>query len=244
MFTVAHDAIHGAVTKNRTVNNLIGFVSQLYLGPTSSWHALKYNHLTHHAHTNDSKLDPDFWASLEGPGGYYLTPLRWLTVDVSYFMTYLPYLSRKPWYHQLGFIAYEAAMIAFIYYSIQMGFFVTLLQYWIIPSRIAVALLAFAFDFLPHYPHDITRKENKYKTTAYIAAPWYIRPFLSLIIFYQNYHIAHHLIPVVPFYEYKRVWTDMRDRLLNEEDIRVRQILPQLGVEELPATPKLENREN
>lgn len=242
MFTVAHDAIHGAVTKNRRVNNLIGFMSQLWLGPTASWHGIKYNHLTHHAHTNDSKLDPDYWCSMEGPGGYYLTPLRWFTVDVSYLITYLPTFFTHPFMHQLTFVGYELAMICTVYYLIKMGCLMALLQYWIIPARIAIALLAFAFDFLPHYPHDVTRKKDRHRTTSYVATGWIFRPFLSLIIFYQNYHIAHHLVPIVPFYEYKKVWNDLKEKLLTEHDIRVMKIFPQLGEEELPVSPAQERR--
>jgi beta-carotene hydroxylase len=238
MFTVAHDAIHGAVAKNRNVNNVIGFMSQLWLGPSASWHAIKHNHLTHHAHTNDSVLDPDYWCSMDGPGGYYLTPIRWLTVDVSYLLTYVPeFIFRESICDRLTFILYEIVMVSLLYMAYQAGFTWALFQFWIIPSRIAITLLAFAFDFLPHYPHDITKKENKYQTTTYISTNWVLRPFLSLIIFYQNYHIAHHLVPIVPFYKYKEVWDLMKDKWMTESDIRVRKILPMLGVEDLPQSP-------
>ena len=31
-------------------------------------------------------------------------------------------------------------------------------------------------------------------------------PWLSPLLLYQNYHLVHHLHPVVPFYRYIRVW--------------------------------------
>lgn len=44
--------------------------------------AFKRMHLLHHKHTNDEHLDPDVWAA-KGP--FYLLPLRWITVELSYY---------------------------------------------------------------------------------------------------------------------------------------------------------------
>ncbi len=228
-FTVAHEAVHGAISKKyKSLNDWIGWAGQVWLGPTSGWHTFKYNHLEHHAHTNHSSLDPDYWCSLKGPGGKYLTPVRWLCVDVSYFyMYYIRHLYKKSFTTQLKAYSYELFKIGFLVFAYQWGYFPFLLQYWILPSRAALFMLAYAFDFLPHFPHDITRKDNRYQTTAYLHAPWIFRPLLSLLTFYQNYHIIHHLNPSIPFYIYKDVWNDTKDELL-EEEIIIRNILPTL----------------
>jgi len=227
-FTVAHDAIHRSVSKKyKSLNDWIGWCAQLWLGPTSSWDALKYNHLTHHAHTNNPEYDPDYWCSLKGPGGKYLTPLRWMFVDISYYQMYLNKVMHRPWLEQVKAYGIEIFKTLFLVVAYQWGYLPFLLQYWILPARLSLFLLAYAFDFLPHFPHEITRKTNKYKTTAYLYTPWIFRPLLSLLIFYQNYHIAHHLKPNVPFYRYKNVWEDMKNDLL-EEGIIVRDILPTL----------------
>jgi len=227
-FTVAHDAVHRSISrKYKSLNDWIGWAAQMWLGPTSSWGALKYNHLEHHIHTNNPELDPDYWCSLNGPGGKYLTPLRWMFVDISYYHTYLHKLIKSNWLKQLKAYGFEFGKLIFLILSYKFGYLPFLLQYWIIPARLALFLLAYAFDFLPHFPHEITRKTNRYKTTAYIYTPWILRPLLSLLIFYQNYYIAHHLKPHVPFYRYKNVWEDMKGELL-EEGIIVREILPSL----------------
>jgi len=233
-FTVAHDAVHVAISKKyRKLNDWIGWAAQLWLGPTSSWHGLRYNHLKHHAHTNNAVMDPDYWCSLKGPGGKYLAPLRWLCVDVSYFhMYYIENLPKKPLWIQFKAYMYEFTKIGLLIGAYYWGWLPFLLQYWILPSRLALFILAYAFDFLPHFPHDITRKENRYKTTAYLYTPWILRPLLTLLTFYQNYHIAHHLVPIVPFYRYKHVWEDMKEDLL-EEGIVIRDILPKLIEEKI-----------
>ena len=227
-FTVAHDAIHRSVSrKYKSLNDWIGWAAQFWLGPTSSWAGLRYNHLEHHAHTNNATLDPDYWCSLNGPGGIYLTPLRWMSVDISYYHTYLNKILKCDWMKQVQVYGLELGKLFFLLIAYKFGYLPFLLQYWILPARLALFLLAYAFDFLPHFPHKITRKTNRYKTTAYLYTPWIFRPLLSLLIFYQNYHIAHHLKPHVPFYQYKNVWEDMKDELL-EEGIIIREILPTL----------------
>jgi len=69
-FTIAHDAIHRSVSKNKYLNDTIGHLAQFWLGPTSNYYALKYNHLNHHAYTNDIQKDPDIWCSSNGYGSF------------------------------------------------------------------------------------------------------------------------------------------------------------------------------
>jgi fatty acid desaturase len=226
-FTVVHDAIHRSVTKNRQLNDWIGWAAQWWLGPTSNWWAIRDIHLTHHQYVNDPHKDPDYWCSLQGPGGRYLTPLRWLTVDLSYLMVYIPKISSKPWTQQFNYWWPEILKYGCLWWALEMGWGWNLFFYWILPSRVALFILAYAFDFLPHYPHEITKKENRYKTTAYLYTPRIFQPLLSLIIFYQNYHLAHHLKPQYPFYRYGEAWNEMKDKLLTEEII-IRHIFPEI----------------
>jgi len=228
-FTVAHDAVHCSVSKKyKSLNDWIGWCAQLWLGPTAcNWDGLKYNHLAHHAHTNHPDYDPDYWCSLKGPGGKYLAALRWMFIDVSYYQIYFKKIIQKPLLEQLKAYGIEVCKYLLLVVAYKWGYLPFLFQYWILPARLALFVLAYAFDFLPHFPHEITRKTNKYRTTAYIYTPWIFRPLLSLLIFYQNYHIVHHLKPTVPFYRYKNVWGVMKNELL-EEGIIVRDILPNL----------------
>lgn len=228
-FTVAHDAVHRAISKKyKKLNDWIGWAAQLWLGPTSSWHAFKYNHLEHHAHTNDPFRDPDYWCSYKGPGGKLFTPLRWFFVDVSYFhFYYLKSASHRKLMTMMKAYACEIIKICVIVMLCKWGLFWNMMILWVIPSRIALFVLAFAFDFLPHYPHEITRENDRYKTTAYLCVPWIFRPILSILTFNQNYHLTHHLCADVPFFYYKRLWNDMKEEFLNE-GIIVRDIIPKL----------------
>jgi fatty acid desaturase len=82
-FTPMHDACHGSVATHpslRFINNVVGSAcGALFPLPFA---AFKRMHLSHHKHTNDHHLDPDLWAA-KGP--FLLLPLRWITVELSYY---------------------------------------------------------------------------------------------------------------------------------------------------------------
>ena len=83
------------------------------------------------------------------------------------------------------------------------GNFVDLLVYVLIPQRLALLWLAFAFDYLPHHGLHLRPAEDRLKTTRNRIG---CEPWLSPLLLYQNYHLVHHLHPVVPFYRYIPVW--------------------------------------
>ena len=98
--------------------------------------------------------------------------------------------------------------------AIVAGFGVELLWLYILPQRLAVLWLAFAFDYLPHHGLHHRPSEDKFKTTRNRVG--YER-LLSPMLLYQNYHLVHHLHPVVPFYRYLKVWRRNEDAYLARE---------------------------
>lgn len=77
-----------------------------------------------------------------------------------------------------------------------------LLLTWVLPARLAIFLLAFSFDYLPHRPHRVTAAENRFLATRIVDSR-----VLEVVLLAQNYHLIHHLYPAVPFYRYRQVWT-------------------------------------
>jgi beta-carotene hydroxylase len=82
-FTPMHDACHGSVAADpsfRFMNNIVGTAcGALFPLPFA---AFKRMHLLHHKHTNDEHLDPDVWTA-KGP--LLLLPLRWVSIEASYY---------------------------------------------------------------------------------------------------------------------------------------------------------------
>jgi fatty acid desaturase len=228
-FTVAHDCIHRSTIKKYPFwNDMVGFISQLLLGPTSNWWILRWAHLTHHSKTNDDVFDPDHWASFHGPGGRWLTPLRWFCIDTSYFLNYFKhgFLNRR-FQTKCITIGYQLFVFYGLYLSWNFGGFLFLFQHWILPSRCALFILRILFDFIPHYPHDVKRDDNKLKTTSYLYVPYILRPFASFLMFEQIYHSAHHVNPTTPFYQYKEVWEKAKKELI-QEGIPIKQVVPEV----------------
>ena len=236
-FTIGHDAVHGSVSKNKKINDLIGWSAQFWLGPTSSFLGFKHVHLAHHTYTNDPNLDPDIWCSSHSYGGRSFILLRWATIDIYYNYKYISVLFNKSKYEIIISCISIIINMSFILCSIKYEFFHILFQYWIIPSRIAQFVLAYTFDYLPHDPHIIKKKENKYHTTSYISINKLLKPVLSILMFYQNYHIIHHLYPNIPFYKYKSLWNNKCYELINDKNIKIKRVLSWINVggeEELP----------
>ena len=201
-FTVGHDASHNAITTNKKVNDWVGRISILLLSPIPFFRMFRFIHMQHHRFSNDPDKDPDYYC---GKGSKWTLPLRWATLDLHYFTIYLrpsifkkrPKDERKELFIAL---VWAATLVTAI---ISAGWGLEYLLIFLIPARIATIMLAFAFDFLPHYPHDFKSTEQPYKATLNrVGMEWLLTPLLLS----QNYHLVHHLYPTVPFYRYIAVW--------------------------------------
>ncbi len=78
----------------------------------------------------------------------------------------------------------------------------------VLPARLAILLLAFSFDDLPHRPHRVTAAEDRFRATRLVDSR-----VLEVLLVAQNYHLIHHLYPAVPFYRYRQVWVAQQDVL-------------------------------
>jgi fatty acid desaturase len=187
----------------RWVNELVGWVAGI--PQLTPFLAFRYVHLEHHKHTNEPGNDPDFWA---GSGPRWQWPLRWLTTDLHYYPWCLMRarkLPREVWAMTGVMALYWGGVVGLALN----GHAREVLLLWLLPTRLATALLGFAFDFLPHRPHTVPARENRF-VASYVVE----HAFLTPLLLGQNYHLIHHLYPAVPFYRYGRVWRALRERLV------------------------------
>jgi beta-carotene hydroxylase len=195
-FTPLHEAAHRSVARARWVSEVIGRIASVPLmGP---FPAVRYFHLEHHKHTNDAAADPDHWS---GRGPFWALPLRWLTQDLHYYWRYAMSFTRRPMRERLEVVVTGVLFAAVILAACVMGHGRDVLLFWVLPARIAVLVLAFAFDWLPHRPHQVTSKEDRYRATSAFEGR-----LLFVALLGQSLHLVHHLYPGVPFYRYGRVW--------------------------------------
>jgi len=225
LFTVAHDAGHHSVSNIKWLNDLMGRLATPFFALHAGFPVWRFVHMQHHRFTNhDDGSDPDHY-TMRGPA--WQKPLRWLTIDYHYNAFYLPKLGSRKRAEQIEAIASPVLFVAVYGGLILTGNVVTLLVVLFIPSRLAIVYLAWAFDYLPHHGLHHKPTEDRLKTTRNRVG---LERLMSPILLYQNYHLVHHLHPIVPFYRYIAVWRRNEEQYLDGDPalstVRGREITP------------------
>lgn len=209
-FTPMHDASHGSIARARWLNELTGRLAGLPL--MAPFRAFRFAHLEHHRNTNDPARDPDMWSG----GRFRLTlPLRWMTQDLHYYAFYFRQLATRPRDERAETVIALLVLWGTAALAAASGHGREVLLFVVLPSRLAIGLLACSFDWLPHAPHETRGSDDRFRATLNVR--WSSeRPgrFLTPLLLSQNYHLVHHLFPGVPFYRYGAVWAARETELL------------------------------
>jgi beta-carotene hydroxylase len=191
-FTVLHDATHRCASRVPLINDGLGYLATLALaGP---FEGMRRNHLHHHAHTNDPRQDPDYWVAGES---WLSTLARCLTTLQAHYWAYFTRLRRNDRAFA-GAVVTSAGVAAVQLIAWRGGWLAPLLLSWTLPAQLAVAALAFTFDYWPHRPHT---ERGRLRDTANITPAW-LDPFFLR----QNLHAIHHLYPTIPWYRYREAY--------------------------------------
>ncbi|MEO9871634.1 fatty acid desaturase [Ekhidna sp.] len=198
LFTPLHEASHqnikGKKRKLKWLENLIGWVSGLSL--MAPFPMFRYLHIMHHGHTNHPEKDPDYWVASRNP---IMMLLKCMTTYFAYYnhfrkdqkKLWTNVKTRKEYIVSTTTILFINVII--IWSGITFGWTFPLLIY-VVPGYLALGFLAFAFDWLPHHPHDV---QQRYLDTRII-----LKPGLNTILVSQNMHLIHHLYSGIPYYHY------------------------------------------
>ena len=207
-FTPLHDAIHGSVSRVKTINNIPAHLTsiQFFYSPYSVFRIV---HLLHHRYTNDPMRDPDYFSTSRYT---ILLPLKWIVHLFHYFLHFFHIRSKYPseW---RNLIMWNIFFVAPVVMTMNTLDFIVL---WLLPAHIAITFMVCMFDYIPHKPHKITRKEDIYKCTNVVDSVFsddistseipHESGLISLLTLNQSYHSIHHLYPRVPFYKYHGIW--------------------------------------
>ncbi len=201
LFTVSHDAAHQATSSREGLNRWIGRISTPFFAPQASYAVWRFIHMQHHRFTNhEDGSDPDGY-TMGGPG--WQRPFRWATVDLAYVVFYARRLRSRPAAEKREYAVQVVLVGLAAGAAVATGHAVDLLLFVVVPQRLAIVWLAFAFDYLPHHGLHHRPSEDKLKTTRNRVGG---ERWVSPLLLYQNYHLVHHLHPLVPFYRYIAVW--------------------------------------
>lgn len=199
LFTVAHDASHNSLSLKRWLNDGLGRMAVMTLLPLPLFRMFRFIHMQHHRFSNEPD-DPDYWV---GKGAWWSIPFRCALMDVHYIAWYLKRASSRPRDEIIDSVMSGVFGLIVLVGLVTAGWGWEVLMFWLLPARLAIFVLALAFDYLPHSPYKATDAENKYiATSVRVGHEWLLTPLLMS----QNYHLVHHLYPLVPFYRYVRLW--------------------------------------
>jgi ring-1,2-phenylacetyl-CoA epoxidase subunit PaaE len=201
LFTVSHDAAHHSASSGDRLNTWMGWIATPFFAPQAAFPTWRFIHMQHHRFTNhDSGADPDHY-TMEGPAWQRL--FRLATIDLYYLVFYLPQLGRRPRREPVELAVQVTIVIGLTVWAIVAGYGWDVLLLYYLPQRLSILYLAYAFDYLPHNGLHARPTDDRLKTTRNrIGGERWMTPLMM----YQNYHLVHHLHPLVPFYRYLRVW--------------------------------------
>ena len=206
MFSIAHDGLHRAISSVPWVNEPMGAIGLFFLLPYAPLAVARWVHMQHHRFTN-GELDPDRYIH-DCPRWQML--LRWSNFDVFYFVYFLKHGDAVRDKHLKTVVGYVAVLVLAILAAVIAGYGYEILMLWLLPTRIALFLVASVFVYLPHYPGVVPDEDDAYlATTMRMGWEWLLTPLLV----YHNYHLIHHLYPTVPFYKMHDVWHLKYDEL-------------------------------
>ncbi|WP_411819296.1 fatty acid desaturase [Hyphococcus formosus] len=210
-----HEAIHRNISagapKLRWLNEAIGhFGSFWFFLPFLAFKAV---HLAHHRAPNNPDEDGDMWVARKNP---FVVFICCASILVGY--------ERQIWrLARTGGLSRRAVIsiygqrllaIAIVATAVSIGYGYEIMMLWVIPGLLTVPFLAYFFAYVVHHPHTET---EAYQASNVLLTTPRLQPLMTAIFVFQNYHLVHHLNPRIPFYEYGKVFRQMRSELEEKE---------------------------
>jgi len=171
LFITAHDAMHGTVSKNKKLNDAIGFLSA-FLFAGLFYGRLNGKHKLHHLYPG-TRRDPDY-----------------KTGNQQFFAWWFSFMKQ--------YISIWQLIVMALLFNILLIWFneMQLIALWIIPSILATFQLFFFGTFQPHHlPH--TPQMHPYNARSQKRNHLYA----MLTCYFFGYHYEHHASPETPWWK-------------------------------------------
>ena len=195
-YTPAHESSHGNVASGRHgwLNYAAGLAAIFPVMHNISLHRL--THLAHHKHLNDPAMDADHWVAGQR---WWSVLLRCATLTFSHYRIGWRIADTRS---KIFAVVENTASLAIpVAVAVFAGWQAALFAV-VLPAFIGVTLLGLFFDYLVHAPY---LADGRFSATRAYILPRRWRRIGSALWMQQNYHLAHHLYPWIPFYRYARV---------------------------------------
>ncbi len=175
LFITAHDAMHGQVSPNRTVNNTVGRLSTWFFAALS-FNRLHQKHKLHHQFPGEGR-DPD----------YCLTSQNFWKWWFSFMKNYISW--------------WQFVILAAVFNILQIWIpQLNLIFFWIVPSILATFQLFYFGTYRPHkLPHTQPMLPHNSRTQK-VNHLW-----AMLSCYFFGYHFEHHESPKTPWWKLYQV---------------------------------------
>lgn len=143
LFITAHDAMHGTVSSNKVLNNLMGWICTI-LYACFSFTKLNQKHHKHHRHVH-TDLDPDFHE-----GSFF----RWYYRFIKEYITWWQIVSMAIIFNILKFWFAEVNLVVF----------------WVLPSLLSTFQLFYFGTWQPHHGEHNNKYQSRTQTKNHVTA--------------------------------------------------------------------------
>ncbi len=221
-YTVIHEAVHNNIVPRlrglRWLNTFLGFAICIPLWMFFYPH--KASHVVHHRKCNSDE-DPDIYA--RGPFGvvaFWRTPVAALNAAFNPIglVRECRRLQLSPAERRIAYGTF-AAYVATVLWIVAAGYGYELLVLWFIPWFVGYNTMLVFFTWVPHYPHTETGRYRNTRCSIWPGANWLVQG--------QHMHLIHHMMVWVPYYQYERVFLEIRP-LLEQHDVMIDGFWPRL----------------
>ncbi len=171
LFITSHDAMHGNISRRRSINNALGTLAA-FLFAGLSYKRLLINHKAHHTYPGQ-KDDPDFYQKSQNILIWWLVFMKRYTTTVQLVIMAVFFNILKIWFN-------ESSLFVF----------------WILPAFLGTLQLFYFGTYIPHkFPHNLPMKPHNARTQN----KNHIWGMLSCYFF--GYHFEHHESPKTPWWQ-------------------------------------------
>ena len=176
LFITAHDSMHGTVSGNKKINNIIGIIS-CFLFAGFSFRSLKKNHFKHHSDPTGI-TDPDF-----------------CQYSQNFFIWFGRFFYGYSSFFQLAIMAIQYNFLAHFYEESGV------ISFWLIPSILSSLQLFYFGTYLPH-----RKPEEGLNAPHFARSQKRNHILALLTCYFFGYHHEHHASPRTPWWQlYKAV---------------------------------------
>lgn len=201
-----HEAVHGNFFRDHDWDRRVGFLLGIPLFLSAE--AYRVTHLVHHRHTREPEDPDDLDARVRDRDlrsvAFYVLGLIGLLV----FLVHVPYEAvRHGDRRERLRIAGEYAVLVLLYVVVvtaatQAGALPHLLHAWLLPGLVTLLIV----NVRGWAEHLMTRRGNPLTESRTVTSNAVVRFFLCNV----NYHLEHHLLPAVPWYNLPRMHEALR----------------------------------